>query len=49
MRSDLRALIVEVAQTYDISPSMLQIELTEGAMLQKVDHHPGRSSEAVDQ
>lgn len=47
MRSDLRALIVEVAQTYEIEPSMLQIELTEGAMLQKVDHHSGRSSEAV--
>jgi len=47
MRSDLRALIVEVTQTYGIEPSMLQIELTEGAMLQKVDHHSGRSSEAV--
>jgi diguanylate cyclase (GGDEF)-like protein len=47
MRSDLRALIVEVTQTYGIAPSMLQIELTEGAMLQKVDHHSGRSSETV--
>jgi diguanylate cyclase (GGDEF)-like protein len=47
VRSDLRALIVEVTQTYGIAPSMLQIELTEGAMLQKVDHHSGRSSEAV--
>ena len=47
MRSDLRALIVEVTQAYGIDPSMLQIELTEGAMLQKVDHRTGRSSEAV--
>jgi diguanylate cyclase (GGDEF) domain len=47
MRSDLRSLIVEVAQTHGIAPSMFQIELTEGAMLQKVDHHSGRSSEMV--
>jgi len=47
MRSDLRALIVEVTQAHGIDPSMLQIELTEGAMLQKVDHRTGRSSEAV--
>jgi diguanylate cyclase (GGDEF)-like protein len=47
MRSDLRALIVEVTQAHGIAPSMFQIELTEGAMLQKVDHHSGRSSETV--
>src|SRR4029453_4893963 len=32
---------------YDIDPSMLQIELTESVMLQKVDHRSGKSSEAV--
>jgi diguanylate cyclase (GGDEF)-like protein len=47
MRSDLRAQIVEVTQAHGIDPAMLQIELTEGAMLQKVDHRSGRSSEAV--
>lgn len=47
MRSDLRALIVEVTQAHGIAPSLLQIELTEGAMLQKVDHLSGRSSEQV--
>ncbi len=47
MRTDVRALIVEVTQAHGIDPSMLQIELTEGAMLQKVDHRSGRSSEAV--
>lgn len=47
MRSDLRSLIVEVTQAHGIPPSMLQIELTEGAMLEKVDHHSGRTSEMV--
>jgi len=47
MRSDLPALIVEVTQAHGIDPAMLQIELTEGAMLQKVDPRSGRSSEAV--
>jgi diguanylate cyclase (GGDEF)-like protein len=47
MRSDLRAQIVEVTAAHGIDPAMLQIELTEGAMLQKVDHRTGRSSEAV--
>jgi diguanylate cyclase (GGDEF)-like protein len=47
MRSDLRAIIVEVTKAHDIDPAMLQIELTEGAMLQKVDHRTGRTSEAV--
>jgi EAL domain-containing protein (putative c-di-GMP-specific phosphodiesterase class I) len=47
MRSDLRAQIVDVTKAHDIDPAMLQIELTEGAMLQKVDPRSGRSSEAV--
>ena len=47
MRSDQRALIVEVTKAHGIDPAMLQIELTEGAMLQKVDPRSGRSSEAV--
>jgi diguanylate cyclase (GGDEF)-like protein len=47
MRSDLRSIIVEVTKAHDIDPSMLQIELTEGAMLQKVDPRSGKSSEAV--
>ena len=47
MRSDLRSTIVEVTKTHGIAPSLLQIELTEGAMLEKVDHHSGRTSETV--
>jgi len=47
MRTDLHALIVEVTKQYDIDPAMLQIELTESVMLQKVDHRSGKSSEAV--
>lgn len=47
MRSDLCSLIIEVTREHRIDPALLQIELTEGAMLQKVDHRSGRSSEAV--
>jgi EAL domain-containing protein (putative c-di-GMP-specific phosphodiesterase class I) len=47
LRADLRSLIVEVTRTHGIAPSMLQIELTEGAMLEKVDRHSGKSSEAM--
>jgi predicted signal transduction protein with EAL and GGDEF domain len=47
LRSDLCSLIIEVTRENRIDPALLQIELTEGAMLQKVDHRSGRSSEAV--
>jgi diguanylate cyclase (GGDEF)-like protein len=47
LRSDLHSLIVEVTQAHGIAPSMLQVELTEGAMLEKVDRHTGKSSEAM--
>jgi diguanylate cyclase (GGDEF)-like protein len=47
LRTDLRSLIVEITQTHGIAASMLQIELTEGAMLEKVDRHSGKSSEAM--
>jgi diguanylate cyclase (GGDEF)-like protein len=46
-RSDLPAIIAEVTQAHGIEPSMLQIELTEGAMLEKTDRHSGKSSETT--
>jgi EAL domain-containing protein (putative c-di-GMP-specific phosphodiesterase class I) len=36
-----------VTQAHGIAPSMLQIELTEGAMLEKTDRHSGKSSETT--
>ncbi|HVF18393.1 MAG TPA: diguanylate cyclase [Steroidobacteraceae bacterium] len=46
-RSDLPAIIAEVTKAHGIAPSMLQIELTEGAMLEKTDRHSGKSSETT--
>jgi diguanylate cyclase (GGDEF)-like protein len=46
-RCDLLALIREVTHAYNIAPSMLQIELTEGAMFEKDDRHSGKSSEEM--
>jgi diguanylate cyclase (GGDEF)-like protein len=46
-RSNLRQTIVELTKASDLSPSMLQIELTEGAMFAPVELRQGESNEDV--
>jgi diguanylate cyclase (GGDEF)-like protein len=44
-RANLRERIESLTATYDIAPSMLQIELTEGAMFEQPESRQGESNE----
>jgi EAL domain-containing protein (putative c-di-GMP-specific phosphodiesterase class I) len=44
-RSNLRELIIELTQANQLSPAMLQIELTEGALFEQLESRSGESNE----
>jgi diguanylate cyclase (GGDEF)-like protein len=45
-RRDLRQRVLELTQAHALSPAMLQIELTEGAMFEQVESRQGRKGAA---